>query len=167
MAGPESQNSPRKIKAADKQVEALNLRRAGEDYEEIAQKVGYRAASGAWHAVRAALQRNIREPADEVRKLEVDRLDRLLGGIWEKAVAGDGEAIDRVLRIMKRRAELLGLDAPKNLKMEHSGEVVLLDWDSLVRAVPAEELRDRIADQLERSILDPKEAERNGSNGHA
>jgi hypothetical protein len=80
----------------------------------------------------------------------VDRLDRLLAAIWNQAIEGDGESIDRCLRIMKRRSELLGLDAPKNVKMEHGGRVATLDWESLVRAVPQEELRDKISEELER-----------------
>jgi hypothetical protein len=148
-----------------KQAEALKLRLAGVGYEEIAQQVGYRSPDGAWKAVRSGLKRTLKEPADQVRRLEVDRLDRLLGAIWEKAIAGDGEAIDRA-RIMKRRAELLGLDAPKNVNMEHGGQVVM-NWESLAAGIPPEELRDRIADKLQ-SILAGKEPERNGSsNGQA
>jgi hypothetical protein len=150
MAGPESQNSLRRIKAAERQLEALNLRRAGMGYQEIARQLGYKGPNGSWHAVHAALRRAVREPADAVRKVELSRLDALLAAIWDKAtLQADGESIDRCLRIMRRRSELLGLDAPKNMKLQHSGQVAVMDWDSLVRAVPAEELRDKIADKLE------------------
>jgi hypothetical protein len=167
MAGPESQNSPRKIKAADKQLAALNLRRAGMGYEEIARRTGYRNASGAWHSVKAALDRMLREPAEDVRQLEVARLDALLAAIWNRAITGDdGDALDRVLKISKRRSELLGLDV-KQIKADHSGQVkvTMLNWEDLVRGVPKEDLRDRIDEKLQ-SIIAGKEASRNGSNGH-
>jgi hypothetical protein len=155
--------SRRKAQAVIRQAEALKLRLIGAGYAEIAQQRGYASPEGAWKAVRAGLKRTLQEPADQVRRLEVDRLDSLLAAVWQKAIAGDGEAIDRALRIMKRRAELLGLDAPKNLKMEHGGRVATLDWDSLIRA-PQEELRDKISEELARY----EHPERNGAatNGH-
>jgi hypothetical protein len=91
---PESQISPRRAQAALRQAEALKLRLSGATYDDIAQQLGYGSAESAWKAVRAGLKRTLQEPADQVRQLELDRCDRLLGAIWEKAIAGDGEAID-------------------------------------------------------------------------
>ncbi|WP_328403905.1 hypothetical protein OHS70_33995 [Streptomyces sp. NBC_00390] len=57
---------------------------------------------------------------DELRQLEADRLDRLFFVAYKKAVRDqDLTAIDRTLRIMERRARLLGLDMPA--KTEVSG----------------------------------------------
>jgi hypothetical protein len=52
--------------------------------------------------------------ADELREIEANRLDRLFVVAWRRAMAKDGDlaAIDRALRIMERRARLLGLDQP-------------------------------------------------------
>jgi hypothetical protein len=55
--------------------------------------------------------------------LELMRLERLHAAVWPQAIRGDVNAVDRVLRIMERRARLLGLDAPKRVAM--SGDVVL------------------------------------------
>lgn len=42
-----------------------------------------------------------------------DQAKRLLAAIWKEAVeGGDLKAVDRILKIMERRAKLLGLDAP-------------------------------------------------------
>ena len=46
--------------------------------------------------------------ADEVRRLELERLDQLQLGLWLKACKGDVSAVLGVLRIMQRRAKLLG-----------------------------------------------------------
>jgi hypothetical protein len=59
------------------------------------------------------------EKAEEVRRLELERLDAMLAGIWSRAARGEEAAIDRVLKIQARRAALLGLDAAT--KQEHSG----------------------------------------------
>lgn len=57
---------------------------------------------------------------DELRALEADRLDRLFFVAYKKAVRDqDLAAIDRTLRIMERRARLLGLDMP--VRTELSG----------------------------------------------
>lgn len=90
--------------------QALELRRAGLTYDAIAERLGFANKGGAYKAVKRALQRTLQEPADELRALEVDRLDRLQAAIWPKAMRGDTAAVDRVLRIAERRARLLGLD---------------------------------------------------------
>jgi hypothetical protein len=74
--------------------------------------------SGAYDAVMGALDATLREPAESVRKLEVERLDRLMLGVWTRAVGGESESIDRVLKIMDRRSKLLGLAAPTAMSVE-------------------------------------------------
>jgi homoserine acetyltransferase len=49
--------------------EALELRKAGLTYTEIASTVGYHGHTAAYKAVKAALLETIREPAEEVRRL--------------------------------------------------------------------------------------------------
>ncbi|MCT9007035.1 hypothetical protein [Streptomyces rhizosphaerihabitans] len=50
--------------------------------------------------------------------MEADRLDRLFFVAYKKAVRDqDLAAIDRTLRIMERRARLLGLDMPVRTEM--------------------------------------------------
>ena len=51
--------------------------------------------------------------ADEFRALEQVRLDALQFALWARAEQGDLVAVDCVLKIMERRARLLGLDATK------------------------------------------------------
>lgn len=105
-----SKTSPGRIEAAERQAEAMRLRRAHVSFEDIARELGYASASGAYHAVRAGLDKTLREPADELRKLELDRLDEMAQCIWENVLAGDLDSIGTALRIAERRARLLGLD---------------------------------------------------------
>jgi polyphosphate kinase 2 (PPK2 family) len=118
----ESKTSPRRLEAVEKQKQALELRKAGATYEAIAKKLEYANASGAEHAIKAALKATVQDGADAVRQLEVERLDAMLMGLWTTANKGNHGAVDRVLRIMERRARLLGLDAPT--KTEISGEAL-------------------------------------------
>jgi hypothetical protein len=101
--------------ATDRHRQALELHKAGVGYQVIADRLGYAGPSGAFKAVEAALQKTLQEPADELRTLELERLDLMHQALWPKAVTGNLRAVDRVLSIMKRRSQLLGLDAPKML----------------------------------------------------
>ncbi len=100
------------LEAIERQSKALELRKAGLSFDEIAKQTGYHGKAAAYKAVHTALQRTLREPADELRTLEAERLDCLLAGIWKLATEGEPGALDRILRIMERRAKLLGLDIP-------------------------------------------------------
>ena len=109
---PRTSQSHARIAATAKQAQALQLRIAGASYEQITQSLGYRSKATAWKAVEEALLRTIQEPANEVRAIELARLDRWLLNIQPLLQAGNLEAIDRGLKIMARLATLLGLDAP-------------------------------------------------------
>lgn len=100
------------VKTAEKHIRALQLRKSGMPYREIAAKLGYSGPSSAFNAVEQALRESIREPADSLRTLELERLDTSLLAIWKAVQAGSLTAIDRALKIMERRAKLLGLDRP-------------------------------------------------------
>ena len=100
----------RQVRAHERHLQALELRKAGVTYEVIAGQLGYANASGARKAVLSALKATLREPAAELRELELARLDAMLLPLWRRVQAGDEKAIDRALRIMERRARLLGLD---------------------------------------------------------
>lgn len=101
------------VTAAEKQAEALRLRKAGLTYEEIADRLGYANKSGAYKTVMSALRKIVQEPADELRKLEIERLDVMLASLWPFILKGSPRHVEIGLKVMDRRAALLGLDAPK------------------------------------------------------
>jgi uncharacterized membrane protein YccC len=107
-----------------KDREAVRLRAAGMTFDQIAERLGYADRSGAHRAVTHALQRALREPADELRELENRRLDELLQTLWLKAMAGDLKAIDRVQRIIETRMRLNGLQAPLQVPKDNVDEAV-------------------------------------------
>jgi len=115
----ESKNSARRTQAAARTRKALDLRIAGATYERIASALGisksaaHKAVARGMNSIRA----NNESTAQELRDLEVARLDRMLVGLWNGARNGDAQAVDRVLRIMERRAKLLGLDSPASLEV--------------------------------------------------
>src|SRR5438874_1736904 len=107
-----SVTSPRLLVAAEHRETVLKLRKEGRPYKEIAQQVGLSRVR-CYQIVKRELARIAavcREEAEEVRDLELSRLDALQVGLWERAVGGDIKAVEAVLKLMERRARLLGLD---------------------------------------------------------
>lgn len=97
----------------DKERKAIELRRAGYTYEDIANAIGYADHTGARDACLRAIKRSMSDAGvDELRQGELDRLDRLQRSAWTSALQGDLQAIATCLRIIDRRSKLLGLDAP-------------------------------------------------------
>jgi hypothetical protein len=111
----ESKTSIRRLKGHEKKLEALQLRKSGESFASIAKKLGYASSAGSYKAVMTALIDTLQEPADELRDLELQRLDEMQLGLWPLAENGNLGAVDKVLKIMERRAKLLGLDAPQKI----------------------------------------------------
>ncbi|PBI92233.1 hypothetical protein BKP43_21710 [Variovorax boronicumulans] len=108
----ESLHSPRRLAAVEQQLTALRYRKMGLTYGEIAERLGMRSSQTAWSAVESALKRTLQEPADDVRNLELGRLDAMFLPVYINACRGDLAAVNAALNIMTRRARLLGLDAP-------------------------------------------------------
>ena len=116
----------------DKEREIVELRTEGYVWREIAQQVGMSTA-GVYKAYNRAMTRVIAPSIEEHRELELDRLDILQRTYWQPAVNGNLRAADYVLRVIDKRAKLLGLDAP--LKVQ--AEVVTYDGSDLDREVDA------------------------------
>jgi hypothetical protein len=96
--------------ASDMRRTATDLRKAGASYSQIAKQVGYATTTAAHKAVGTVLADNGKEPTAEVVRMELERLDAMLLGLWAQARSGHLGAVDRVLKIMERRAAYLGLD---------------------------------------------------------
>jgi hypothetical protein len=60
---------------------------------------------------------------DEIRKMDLTELDLLQRALRVSARSGDVQAVDRTVKIMERRAQLLGLDAPQQLT--HRGGITI------------------------------------------
>lgn len=108
----ESSTSPRRIAAlTEKHLRALEYRRMGYTYAQMAEQLGYSSAQGAHKAVTSVLKRVIREPAQDVILLELERVDALFVRPYQDALAGDLMALSACLALMARKRRLLGLDA--------------------------------------------------------
>lgn len=103
--------APRKPTAArrERMAEALKLRQAGANYRTIGERLGISHTQAA-NDVADALREVTREAAEDVRDLELARLDDLFLIAYTKAKTSDMRAVDTALKVMERRAKYLGLD---------------------------------------------------------
>lgn len=143
------------INASSRQVEALRLRASGMNYEEIGREMGIPKGSAYRHVMKAlaALRENVKEEADQVRVLELQRLDRLFKRAFEAVDSGDIRAIDQAIKCMDRRAKLLGLDMPAKLAQTDSQGRDIEGWQHLQAVVlqvlePHPEIKEVLIDRL-------------------
>ena len=102
----------------EREAHVLRLRRAGMPFDMIAERVGFKNASGASEAYKNAMKRIIYSEVAEVRKEEQDRLDIAQSAIWANVLRGEVPSVLALMRIMERRAKLLGLDVPVRVQQE-------------------------------------------------
>ena len=146
-------NSPQKTinrdaNAATRAALAVQLRAQRLTFDEIAHRAGYASPGACRNAIQRELQRTIVENTDELRREELDMLNRLHSAVWPLAVPegdvrikqDDDEetkkrkrshlfAVDRIIAISDRRCKLMGLD----IKPEDAVAANLV----VIREVPA------------------------------
>lgn len=122
--------APRKLAIAERRRIAVELRKQGGSYRVIAaqmkQMPGVSSAyseAQAHRDVLAELQRittETTEAAEDLRRLELERIDELFAMLYARAKKGDYAAFDRVMTLMDKRGRYVpGLFAPQQL--EHMG----------------------------------------------
>jgi hypothetical protein len=109
------------IRLAERQAKALDLRKRRFTYDAIAKECGYYDRSAASKDVKAAIAAIVGELPAEVRALELEDLDFMRRRLEAPLLRGDIKAIAANIRLMERRAKLLGLDAPTKVEGNITG----------------------------------------------
>src|SRR3954453_6371409 len=105
--------------AAERRSRAVEMALTGSSYQAIADELGYANRGTVYRLVKNALEDRQVETIDELRQLEVDRLDALQVAMWDDAMNGDVRAVTAVVRIMHLRAKILGLYAHTDRNCPH------------------------------------------------
>ena len=134
MAGADNSQQ---VDTQERRAFILELRRSGATYRQIAKAtikkfgadnlpLGFDCRYASMDVKRELekLQAINESQADDLMTLELDRLDAMLLGLWQRARSGDEKAVDRVLRIMERRARLLGLDKAQGIDITSGGRTI-------------------------------------------
>jgi DNA-binding CsgD family transcriptional regulator len=96
------------IRTRERQAQALDLKRAGATYEEIAKALGYSHRSSARQAVKAAIDRIGIESAVDVVGMDLMRLDEFQKRLTAAMRAGDLGVIPTLMQVMRERRALVG-----------------------------------------------------------
>ncbi len=113
LEAPPTVRKPRRQDAALagwRRAKAVELARAGHSYDSIAEVCGFANRGTAWRTVQKALSSQVVAGVDELRELELVRLDQLLRAHWGKAMVGNLTSAKVVLRVIEQRSRLLGLE---------------------------------------------------------
>ena len=111
------------VQRATRRTEAIALRRAGVPVDAIAARLKVTPRT-VYTWIRDALAAIPREAADELRALELDRLDALFLPQYRAALKGNTRAAETCLNIMSRRARMLGLDDARAAGHEAVGSLL-------------------------------------------
>jgi len=141
-----SKTAAQRLNAAERVAKIWELRKSGLAYDQIAKRLGVSKGTVSKDLTKALgeLLANNVEGAEEVRALELERLDVALAAIWPKVKKGLLGAVDRLVSIQARRAKLLGLDAPTR------SEVTGKDGEALIPELSPEQRQARLAELLEK-----------------
>lgn len=115
-----------RILLQQKRRQALEARKAGATYQQIADNLGYTHASAARKAVLKAFGDVIQEPVNELRSLQVERLNHMLLRIWQRVDAGDLDSMAMALRIIDKIDALIGTEAAQQLEVKQQTTGVLV-----------------------------------------
>ena len=109
----------RKVQAAialQREAQCWEMRIRAKTCDEIGQALGLadrRSAHKCYKRAYARLLKQVDHRAEEERRLDLARADMLIRANSAKAERGDKDAAEVIFKAMKRRAGLLGLNAPK------------------------------------------------------
>ncbi len=123
-------NTAERDTKTERRLQVAQLRKGGASIRQIAKALDVSPATV--HGDLEVLREGWREEAqvataDHVA-LDLQRLDEWLMAIANAARSGEYRAIDTGLRIMERRAALLGLDAPKRIEQKVNGQLTVEDF---------------------------------------
>lgn len=120
-----------RILVKERQRRALEARKMGATYQKIAEALGYSDAGAARKAVLKAYDEIIQEDTEELRTLQLERLNDMLTRIWNRVAAGDDSAIRTALSIMDRMDAIKGTLSPQKVDqtVTTTGGIIVIDGD--------------------------------------
>ena len=126
---------PVRVRNRAQVLQAIDLRTAHCSYDQIGKSMGI-SKTRAYELVMAGmadLDASVKEAAEVLRAIEVRRCDALAMKLWPQS--GNPRVTDSILRVMERRARLLGLDAPQKVaETDAAGNDVSAEQRAAIRA---------------------------------
>jgi hypothetical protein len=163
-ASPEEQH-----RVEERRKQAVALRLAGITPTMIYEKLkdlGYSSPEHVSMDLKRARERSraqLESSVEELRDLQGERLERLLAGVWGKALKGDTKSADTAARLIERICKLRGLDPPTrialNARIEMESTIVAETLIAVIDTLGlAPDLRVRALDLAQERMLAIAEA---------
>ena len=108
----------KELSVLEREYQVVQLRTQGKTFQQIADQLEYADPSGPYLAWKRAIERAPNEAVEEYRAIHLMRLETVAAILLPKIEAGELAAVMPYLATIKREAEMLGLDAPKESKVE-------------------------------------------------
>ncbi|QRM23529.1 MULTISPECIES: helix-turn-helix transcriptional regulator [Burkholderia] len=121
--------SPKRLASLEREAQAVELRKRGATYRQIGLALGISGKS-AYNLIQRAfakLEKQSATGSGPLRALEIERLDAMRNGLWDKATQGDVNAVAACLKISERLAKLTGLDQPVQVETKTKVEQQLTE----------------------------------------
>lgn len=132
-----------------KAAAALQLKLSGANNADICVALGYPTPRAVQVAIERALEKELKESGsdrEKLRQMASLRLDRLLRGVWPKAIDSDHPehllAVTKARELVAQFSKLHGLDAPTEMIVHSPTEAAIEEWVAKVinlGAPPVEE----------------------------
>lgn len=103
----------RQVEISQRRYQAVQMRIAGVTPTVIAERLGYSSAAAVVKDIDRAMKKAAQQEqmaSEQLLKLEIDRLDRIMASLWPKVIKGEVNACETALKVINRRSSLLGLD---------------------------------------------------------
>lgn len=97
--------------------ECVKLRRAEVDWNTIVEKLGYASTGHAHNRFVAFMRAYPRDDVEQMRDLELDRIEKTARALEPKIADGDVRAAEVWNKLSERRSKLMGLDKPERREL--------------------------------------------------
>jgi hypothetical protein len=121
--------SPAAIERRQRDLQCVELRKAGLTWQQIADRLGYGSQGHAYDRFMIVMRDYPREDVETWRNTISDRYDAMIRALWPQVLQGKWLAIDRVTRILEAQARLHGANRPEKIAVT-AGET---DLDAALR----------------------------------
>jgi hypothetical protein len=142
---------PEDIARWERDLECVRMRLKSYDWNTIVEELGYSSPGHAHDRFVRMLKEYPRDDVETARDQEIDRLDVVANELMKEIEAGNNvvRASEVLIKLMERRARLLGLDKPERK------ELTVVTEDAVDKAIrEAREEMDRKASQAREAGID-------------
>lgn len=112
MALKTNQTTPEAIAQKERVSKAIEMRVQGFSLEEVAAALDWNSPQAASKAIKTALNKAVTEDAKSYKILQIQRLEKAIAKVLEKAENGNLFAVRELVRLSKRLSEIVGCDSP-------------------------------------------------------